>query len=167
MLQSNLAVYLKDVMAFGPTGIGWTLFTVGVMDIVNQGLLTRMLLQRVDAEVLARIGLLINALGFSLIACVPLFPRTEYLLASIVIFTLGDGLFQPSISGIIANAAPADSQGLVQGANQSQQALARMLGPLLAAMLSSCAVNLPYWAGALVAVAGVAVLSVSSRRAPR
>ena len=163
-----MAVYpTKEVMAFGPTGIGWTLVTVGVMDIVSQGLLTRMLLQRVDAEVLARIGLHVNALGFALIACVFLFPRIEYLLASIVIFTLGDGLFQPSISGIIANAAPNDSQGLVQGANQSQQVLARMLGPLLAAMVSSFAVNLPYWAGALVAVAGVTVLSISSRYAAR
>jgi DHA1 family tetracycline resistance protein-like MFS transporter len=96
-----------------------------------------------------------------------IFPRIEYLLASIVIFTLGDGLFQPSISGIIANAAPADSQGLVQGANQSQQALARMLGPLLAAVLSSYAVNLPYWAGELVAVVGAAVLSISSRGTAR
>jgi MFS transporter, DHA1 family, tetracycline resistance protein len=163
VLQSNLAVYLKDVMAFGPTGIGWVLFTVGVMDIVSQGLLARMLLQFADAKVLARIGLSINAVGFALIACVVFFPRLEYLLASIVIFTLGDGLFQPAISGIIANAAPADSQGLVQGANQSQQALARMLGPLLAALLSSYATSMPYWAGALVAAAGVAILSITSR----
>jgi len=164
MLQSNFAVYLKDVLQFGPTGIGWVLFTVGVMDIVSQGLFTRALLRRVGADVLARSGLFVNAVGFALIACLVFLPRLEFLLPSIVIFTLGDGLFQPAISGIIANAAPADAQGLVQGANQAQQALGRMLGPLLAAVMSPLAAGAPYWTGALIALAGVVVLSASTRR---
>jgi DHA1 family tetracycline resistance protein-like MFS transporter len=87
------------------------------------------------------------------------------MLASIVIFTLGDGLFQPSMNATIANAAPADAQGLVQGANQSQQALARMLGPLFAAVLSPLSASGPYWAGGLIAVIGLAVLSMSGRSA--
>jgi DHA1 family tetracycline resistance protein-like MFS transporter len=165
MLQSNFAVYLKDVLQFGPIGIGWILFTVGVMDIVSQGLLTRALLPRVGADVLARTGLAVNAIGFALIACLVLVPRVEFLLASIVIFTLGDGLFQPSISATIANAAPADAQGLVQGANQSQQALARMLGPLVAAVLSPFSVSAPYWIAGLIATTGFLVLSMSGRLA--
>ena len=165
MLQSNFAVYLKEVLRFGPIGIGWVLFTVGVMDIVSQGLLTRALLPRVGAGVLARSGLAVNALGFALIACLVFVPRVEFLLASIVIFTLGDGLFQPSMNATIANAAPADAQGLVQGANQSQQALARMLGPLLAAVLSPFSVSAPYWTGGLIAIIGVVVLSALGRSA--
>jgi DHA1 family tetracycline resistance protein-like MFS transporter len=165
MLQSNFAVYLKDVLQFGPIGIGWILFTVGVMDIVSQGLLTRALLSRVDANVLARTGLAINAVGFALIACLVFAPSVEFLLASIVVFTLGDGLFQPSMSATIANAAPADAQGLVQGANQSQQALARMLGPLIAAVLSPFSVSAPYWTGGLIAVTGCVLLSVAGRSA--
>jgi DHA1 family tetracycline resistance protein-like MFS transporter len=165
MLQSNFAVYLKDVLQFGPIGIGWILFTVGVMDIVSQGLLTRALLHRVGAGALARSGLAVNALGFALIACLVFVPSVEFLLASIVVYTLGDGLFQPSMNATIANAAPADAQGLVQGANQSLQALARMLGPLLAAVLSPFGVSLPYWTGGLIAVIGVVVLSASGRSA--
>ncbi|MGO8908935.1 MAG: MFS transporter [Bradyrhizobium sp.] len=163
MLQSNFAVYLKDVLQFGPTGIGWILFTVGAMDVISQGILTRALLPHVGADALARSGLVVNAIGFALIACLVFAPRVEFLLASIVIFTLGDGLFQPSMNTIISNAAPADAQGLVQGANQSQQALARMLGPLLAAVLSPFSAGAPYWTGGLIAIAGVAVLSISGR----
>jgi MFS transporter, DHA1 family, tetracycline resistance protein len=166
MLQSNFAVYLKDVLQFGPTGIGWILFTVGVMDIISQGLLTRALLPHVGADALARSGLAVNAIGFALIACLVFVPRVEFLLASILIFTLGDGLFQPSMSAIISNAAPADAQGLVQGANQSQQALARMLGPLLAAVLSPFSAGAPYWTGGLIAITGVVVLSISRRSVP-
>jgi MFS transporter, DHA1 family, tetracycline resistance protein len=165
MLQSNFAVYLKDVLQFGPIGIGWILFAVGVMDIVAQGFLTGKLLPRVGASALAKSGLAINAIGFALIACLVFVPRVEFLLVSIAVFTLGDGLFQPAINAIISNAAPADAQGLVQGANQSQQALARMLGPLLAAVLSPFSLGAPYWAGGLIAAAGVVLLLVSGRSA--
>jgi DHA1 family tetracycline resistance protein-like MFS transporter len=163
MLQSNLAVFLKQIMDFGPTGIGWILFTVGVMDIVSQGLLTRALLPYVDARVLAGVGLCVNAAGFALIAATTLVPQVGFLVGAIVVFTLGDGLFQPAISGIIANAAPADAQGLVQGANQAQQSLARMSGPLLAAVLTSLGAGAPYSAGAIVALAGAAVLFAAAR----
>ncbi|WP_213735661.1 MFS transporter [Bradyrhizobium sp. dw_411] len=163
MLQSNFAVYLKDILQFGPTGIGWILFTVGVMDIVAQGLLTRILLPRLGADLLTRVGLAVNAIGFGLIACLVFVPRVEFLLASIVVFTLGDGLFQPPMNAIISNAAPADAQGLVQGANQSQQAMARMLGPLLAAVLSPFSAAAPYWAGGLIAMMGVVILLISGR----
>jgi len=163
MLQSNFAVYLKDVLRLGPIGIGWILFTVGLMDIASQGLLTRSLLPRVGAHALTRSGLAVNAIGFGLIACLVFVPRVEFLLAAIVIFTLGDGLFQPSMNAIIANAAPADAQGLVQGANQSQQALARMLGPRLAAVLAPFSASAPSWTGGLIASTGVMVLSISRR----
>ena len=46
-----------------------------------QGLLTRVLLQRVGADALARSGLLVNAIGFALVACLVFVPRIEYLLA--------------------------------------------------------------------------------------
>jgi MFS transporter, DHA1 family, tetracycline resistance protein len=166
MLQSNFAVYLKEVLQFGPTGIGWILFTVGMMDVISQGLLTRALLPRVGADALARSGLAVNAIGFALIACLVFVPKVEFLLASIVIFTLGDGLFRPSMNAIISNAAPAEAQGLVQGANQSQQALARMLGPLLAAVLSPLSAAAPRWTGGSIAITGVAVLSISGRSVP-
>jgi MFS family permease len=112
-------------------------------------------------------GLLaISAIGFGLIACLIFVPKVEFLLFSIVIFTLGDGLFQPSINAIISNAAPADAQGVVQGANQSQQALARMLGPLLAAVLSPLSLGAPYWMAGLIALAGVGLLLKSRQPAP-
>lgn len=161
MLQSNFAVYLTQLLDFGPTGIGWTLFGVGVMDIVSQGLLSRWLLPRLGAERLTRLGLGINAAGFALIACLLFVPKVALLGIAIFIFTLGDGLFQPAINETIANAAPAEMQGAVQGANQAQQSLARMVGPLLAAVLSPVGLSVPYWAACAVALAGLVVLSVS------
>lgn len=164
MLQSNLAVYLREVLRFGPAGIGWTLFGVGVMDIVSQGLLSRFLLPRFGASALTRFGLAINAIGFGLIACLVFAPTIGLLIMAIFVFALGDGLFQPAMSETIANAAPSDAQGRVQGANQAQQSLARMLGPLVPALLSPLSLSAPYWAGAVVALIGMTLLW-SRRRA--
>lgn len=158
MLQSNLSVYLKDILQFEPAGIGWTLFGVGVMDIVSQGLLTRALLPRLGARTMTRLGLAINAVGLGMIAGLVFVPTIEFLVGAIFVFTLGDGLFQPAMSETIANAAPPDAQGRVQGANQAQQSLARMVGPLVPAVLSSTSLSAPYWAGAGVALLGMAAL---------
>ena len=164
MLQSNFAVYLQQLYDFGPTGIGWALFGVGVMDVVSQGLLTRVLMPRLGADALTKLGLAVNAIGFAFIAGLVFAPRIELLAGALFVFTLGDGLFQPAMSAIIANAAPDNAQGLVQGANQAQQSMARMLGPLLAALLSPIALNAPYWAGALIIVVGFVALLSGGRR---
>lgn len=165
MLQSNLSVYLRDVLQFGPTSIGWTLFGVGVMDIVSQGLLTRALLPRLGSKMLTRLGLAINAVGFAMIATLVFIPTIAFLVASVFVFTLGDGLFQPAMSETIANAAPPDAQGRVQGANQAQQSLARMLGPLVPAIMSPMSISAPYWAGGVVAIVGMAALWSRQRQA--
>jgi DHA1 family tetracycline resistance protein-like MFS transporter len=163
LMQSTMSVFLKDNLNFGPIGIGWILFTVGVMDIVSQGVLTGRLLPLFGERALAGWGLFVNAAGFAMIACVTLLPNVGFLIVAVTVFTLGDGLFQPSISGIIANAAPADAQGLVQGANQAQQSLARMSGPLLAAVLYPIDSSLPCWGGAIATLLAIAFLSFPSR----
>ncbi|HEV2571173.1 MAG TPA: MFS transporter [Beijerinckiaceae bacterium] len=159
MMQSNISVLLIEVLRFGSLGIGMTLFVVGIMDILAQGVLTRRLLPRFGEYRLARAGLMINAVGFLLIGAIVWLPSVWLLIVAIVVFTLGDGLFMPAMNGIVANAAPDEMQGRVQGAYQGQQAIARIFGPLLAAAL---ALNLgsgaPYWAGALIGAFGVFIL---------
>jgi DHA1 family tetracycline resistance protein-like MFS transporter len=157
MLQANVSVFLKDVLAYGPPRIGLVLCTVGVVDVLSQGVATRLLLPRVGEHGLARAGLAINAGGFLLIAAVPFVPSAAFLLAAIAVFTFGDGLFQPALSGMIANAASDGERGQLQGANQSRQAVARVLAPLCAAMLYGHHPAAPYIAGAAI-IAGAAVL---------
>lgn len=158
LLQANIAVYVKDVLAFGPAGIGLILFAVGIMDIVSQGILAVRLLPRLGERRVASYGLALNCVGFLGIAAVGFYSSVGLLMISIVFFTLGDGLFQPAINSLIANAAPAEMQGSVQGANQGQQALARMSAPLLAACLYSLAMPTPYLVGAAVVLAAMIIV---------
>ena len=152
LLQSNLAVMLKDLLALRPAAIGFVLAGIGVMDIISQGLVATWLLPRFGERRVARAGLLINAGGLALLAALPVFPVLPLLLCGIAMFTFGDGLFQPSVSALIADAAPVGRQGEVQGANQAQQSIARMAGPLAGAWLYGLHAGLPY------AVAAISVL---------
>jgi MFS transporter, DHA1 family, tetracycline resistance protein len=163
MLQSNLSVFLRDLLSFNPAGIGFVLFGVGVMDIVSQGVVTPRLLPVLGERRLATVGLVINALGFVLIALVAFHPSIMLLVGSMAVFTFGDGLFQPSSSALIAHAAPAGQQGRVQGANQAQQSIARMVGPLGSAYLYPLFPGAPYFVGAVIVLAGAAILAWSRR----
>ncbi len=158
MLQSNLSVFLRDLLSFNPAGIGFVLFGVGVMDIVSQGVVTPRLLPVLGERRLATVGLVINALGLVLIALVAFHPSLPLLIAAMATFTFGDGLFQPSANALISHAAPAGQQGRVQGANQAQQSIARMVGPLLSAYLYLLFPGAPYLLGALIVLGGAAIL---------
>lgn len=159
VLQANLTVLLKDLLAFQPGGIGLVLAGVGVMDIVSQGFAAPRLQTRFGERRVAAAGLALNGLGLATVALLPLHAVVPLLVAGIAIFTFGDGLFQPSASALIANAAPAERQGEVQGANQAQQAIARTAGPLAAAWLYGVAASAPYAVAAIVVLAAAAALS--------
>ncbi|MCS0580248.1 MFS transporter [Massilia pinisoli] len=154
MLQANITVFLSDARHYDPPRIGTVLFLVGVMDLLSQGIATRLLLPACGERGLARAGLALNAAGFFLIAGAAFGASSVLLLGAIAIFTLGDGLFQPAMNAIVANAAPDPMRGRVQGANQARQAVARVLAPLAAAFLYGCHPAAPYVAGgALIVVA--------------
>lgn len=157
VLQSNLAVMLKDVLAFGPAAIGFVLAGIGVMDIISQGLVATWLLPRFGEQRVATAGLLINAGGLLLLALLGMFPVLPLLAGGIAMFTFGDGLFQPSVSALIADAAPGGRQGEVQGANQAQQSIARMGGPLASAWLYGLHAAAPYAVAATVVLLAAAL----------
>ena len=158
VLQANLAVLLRDLLAFGPAAIGMVLVGIGVMDILSQGVVAPRLQRRLGERAVAVLGLAVNGAGLAVLACLALRPVLALLVCGIALFTFGDGLFQPSASALIAGAAPAGRQGEVQGANQAQQSLARMGGPLLAAWLYGWSAGAPYVAAALAVMTAAALL---------
>lgn len=158
LLQSNLAVMLKELLVFGPAAIGFVLAGIGVMDIISQGLVAAWLLPRFGERRVATAGLVINAGGLLLLALLGVFPVLPLLICGIAMFTFGDGLFQPSVSALVADAAPAGRQGEVQGANQAQQSIARMGGPLAGAWLYGLHAAAPYLVAATVVLLAAAAL---------
>lgn len=166
LLQSNLAVLLRDALAFDPAAIGLVLAGIGVMDILSQGVAAPRLLARFGERLVASGGLAVNGLGLVCLALLALHPSLPLLVAGIAMFTFGDGLFQPSAAALIANAAPDGRQGEVQGANQAQQSIARMGGPLIGAWLYGMAAAAPYGVAALVVLGAAAMLMLARHDQP-
>ena len=162
VMQANLAVMLRDLLAFQPAAIGLVLAGIGVMDILSQGLVAPRLQPRFGERRVASAGLIFNGLGLAALALLTIHPALPLLVCGIALFTFGDGLFQPSVSALIANAAPDGRQGEVQGANQAQQSLARMAGPFASAWLYGIFAGAPYAAAALVVLLAAAALHARS-----
>ncbi len=161
MFQSNLTVLLRDTLAFTPALIGLVLFGVGVMDIVSQGMIAPRLLRRFGEGRVALAGLVVTGLGLLLLAVFAILPWRVSLILGIGILTLGDGLFQPSANAMVSDAAPGDRQGEAQGANQAQQSIAHMVGPLAGAGLYGLSATAPYVAAAALVFLGAMVLAAA------
>jgi len=142
--QTTNALFLKDILHFGPAQIGLLLFVVGVVDIFAQGYLTHLLLPKWGEYKTCVVGMLIILGGGIIVSLVQFYPHAVLMYLGIIIFILGDGLIEPALSGLIANSAGPHMQGRVQGANQSMQSLARIVGPLYSGMIYSVGTNIPY-----------------------
>lgn len=166
LMQSNISVFLADVLGFDIAGIGWVLFGVGLMDIVSQGVIAPRLLSRLAEGRVAFAGLVVNAMGFLALASLALHPSAALLAVGIAVLTLGDGLVQPALNALISKAAPPGQQGRVQGASQSQQAIARMIGPIASAALYAGFTGAPYLVGGALLIADALLLLTVLSRTP-
>lgn len=161
MLQGNLSVFTKDVLNWGPKEIGLMLFVVGIIDIFSQGFLTSKLMPILGDSKLVIVGALLNSLGIFLVGTVSGFHSVVFLMIVVIFLNIGDGVFQPALSSLISRATEPKKQGRVQGANQSIQAISRVLGPLTAAWLYQYGHGLPYYvSGGVVAIVFLIVFSV-------
>ena len=158
MQQSNFSVFLKDIVHWGPTNIGIMLSVVGLVDFFAQGYLVGKLLAIFGDMRVSKIGIIITALGMFMVGLVPFTGSIGFLYAAIIVFTIGDGLFEPAMTGLIANATSASKQGRVQGANQSIQSVARFLAPLIAGLLYEMTASSPYFVSALMMLVAFVVL---------
>jgi len=155
MMQSNIAVFTQQQLSFDPARIGLLLLVVGVMDVVTQGWVTPLLLRRMSPRMVAGWGLLLNAAGFGLIAIVRSPEGTLILAIGVGGLTLGDGLFQPPMTEIVSRLSGEHELGTLQGAYQGQQALARMIAPVVAGGLYMLDPGLPYWLGAAILISAI------------
>ena len=98
--------------------------------LIYGGLLLQLLLSKFGESTIAIGGLILEIVGYILMASVVLVPSPVLMLVGTIPLAMGDGLLGPSLNGLLSRAAGADAQGQVQGGNQAVQSLARIVGPL-------------------------------------
>ena len=151
ILQSTAAVLIKDSLNWKADGIGVVFLITGVMDIVVQAGLVNYLLPRLREVKLAMLGLLSLVLGYGLYALLVYLPSPGLLFTAVVLYGLGSGLLEPSLRGLLSQAAGPNEQGVVQGGGQSLQSLALVIGPLVGGLLYAQVGHAsPYWLSAII-----------------
>ena len=156
--QSNISVFLKDIMHWGPLYIGILLSLVGLTDMLTEGYLIRKLLLITGELPISYISILVTAIGMLMVAAVSIFASTGLLFGAAIVYSIGDGLFEPAITSLIANATPSHMHGRVQGASQSTQSIARFFAPLFAGVLYERAAFAPYVVAAALMLLSLIIL---------
>jgi len=160
-LHSVTSVFLKDNFSWGPSEIGLVLFVVGVFDIISQGFLVRKLLPIFGDTKVAIMGLILSMIGFIIAGSTALIVSPLLFYLAVIIYIIGDGLFEPSISSLISYSAPKNMQGRVQGASQGMQSMARIVGPLLATFVFTFWKGLPFFTSTLLMGISLIVIVLS------
>lgn len=150
IFTSTNGLFMKDILHWHPEQIGVVLFIVGVVDIITQGYLIRKLSGVLSESRLAIIGLAIVIVGYLTLTAIPILHINWLIYLGATLFALGDGLFEPSISGLVSATASKGEQGRVQGAHQSIQSIARIFGPIIVTIIYPFGANLAYVTAAFV-----------------
>ena len=138
-LYTTWVLYGSFRFGWGPAENGWSLFAVGIVSALVQGVLLGRLLKRFTRERLAVWGLVSSSLAFLLWG---LATEGWQMYAVIAANVLG-AVIAPSLQGVISNAADARSQGQAMGAASGLQSLMAVIAPVLGAPLLGMVAHLP------------------------
>jgi DHA1 family tetracycline resistance protein-like MFS transporter len=127
MLHMTWVLYTKFKFGWGPGEVGWSLFAVGVVSAVSQGVLLKPLLARFSPRRLAVVSLgvsSLSSLGFGL-------ATQGWMMYVVIGFGLLGGAASAALQSIVSNAADARTQGQTMGSVSSLNSLMAVLGPIL------------------------------------
>ena len=139
-LYTVWVLYGSYRFGWGPTENGWSLFAVGVVSALVQGVLLSRFMGFFGRERMALLGLLSSATAY---LCWGL--ATEPWMMYAVIFTnLLGGTVAATLQGIVSSAADPRKQGETMGAVSGLSSLMAVMGPALASPLMGMVSHLPH-----------------------
>ena len=133
--QAIFAQFSIDTFHLSPIIIGFTFSLIGIMDIIAQLLIMPILLKFWRENQIITMGITSEMIGYSVIILSAFYRSIPCFIIGMVFFGLGDAIFSPSYNGLISTYVSNEDQGKIQGASQSIQALARVIGPMIGGQL--------------------------------
>jgi DHA1 family tetracycline resistance protein-like MFS transporter len=139
VLYTAWVLYTTFKFGWGPQENGWSLFTIGCMSALVQGVLLGRLLKRFSPQRLAIVGLASSTLAF-----VAWGVATQgWMIYAVILCNVLGFTVAASIQSIISGAADATTQGRTMGAVSSLQSLMAVVAPVLTAPLLGVVSHLP------------------------
>jgi MFS family permease len=155
-MESTLSLLLHDRFGYDETHVGWTFTFVGVVIALVQGGLVGRLVERFGERPLVVFGTAMLAVGLALLG-LPLPASLGLVLGALGLLAAGNGLNVPATTALVSRLTPASQQGSAMGVTQSMSSIGRIAGPLLGGFLYHLGWGLPYYAGAAIMAAALAV----------
>ena len=168
---SNWNFYTIEKFAWTPLDVGLSMAFVGVMSVIVQGGLLRIVIPKFGPVRCAYFGVTATILAFVGVATA---GSSAALYFWCGVSSLG-GLAGPSVNSILSNQVAADSQGELQGIMASVSSVAMIVGPLLLTQTftyftsDSAPLYLPgsaFWLAALLTLAALIIFFQQIRRLP-
>jgi len=154
-MEAVFALLTQRTLGWSATQNGYLFTYIGIIVVLMQGGLLRLLVKRWGERTLMLAGLLLLSLGLLLLVWS---GSLALLLLATGLLSLGDGAITPTSSALLSLVTPAGEQGEILGLSQGLGGLGRTIGPLLAGALFAISPGMPFLAGALCA--GLAILVI-------
>lgn len=139
MTHTTWVLYTTFKFGWGPTQNGWSLFAIGLMSVLVQGVFLGRLLKRYSPQRLAIMGLVSSSLCYVLWGA-----ATEgWMLIAVIFLNVLGFAATAAMQSIIANAADPMTQGRTAGAVGSLNSMMAVLAPAIGAPLLATVSHLP------------------------
>ncbi|MFC6826948.1 MFS transporter [Halopelagius fulvigenes] len=180
-IQVMFIPYAADLYGYDETQTALLLSYVGVLAVLNQGVVVGRLSRRYGERAVAVAGATILAVALAALpfshalgSAVPEVGGPPWLTASVLALllvlaglSLGNSLLNVALSTLVSRSVPADRQGNAFGVTQGAGSLGRTVGPPSMAALYVVAYWSPFVAGAVLVVPVVALLAARTVRTAR
>lgn len=151
--ESVFGLYAAERYNYGTQQVGVILMVVGVISAAIQGGATGPLTRRFGEVSVIRASLISSALGFFLMTRATTFAGV---MLTTGFFILSNAMLNPSVNSLISKRTTS-AQGVTMGLANSFLSLGRIAGPLWAGFIFDVGINLPYFTGAMIMLAGFAI----------
>ena len=129
MLEANWVLYTGYRFGWTAYQVGISLAVVGVLVVITQGGLVRVVVPKIGERLTINIGFSVAAICMVGIA----FSSQAWMIYAIIVpYVLGWGLTAPAVQSLITREVPPNEQGILQGAISSAQTVTGIIGPPVA-----------------------------------
>lgn len=165
--ESTLSLLIKDengAFRFSFKQVCLTFAYIGFLLTLIQGGVVRRLSTRVRESSMATAGVVLELVGFVLLAWAERSASLPILLTALAVIVGGFSCITPSLNSLLSRWSDPAKQGGVLGLGQSVSALARILGPAIGIPLSQSNAAWPVWLAIGTLIVGGGLVFVASRR---
>ena len=139
MTHTSWVLYTTFKFGWGPTQNGWSLFAIGLMSVLVQGVFLSRLLKRLSPQRLAIMGLISSSICFVLWGA----AGEGWMMYAVIFANVLGFAVSASIQSLISNAADPSTQGRTAGAVGSLNSMMAVLAPMIGAPLLATVSHLP------------------------